>query len=421
MTTDDWSRRDWLKATALGLAAGVKVSAASAGPIAPIRACILVFYYGGPSHIDTWDMKPDAPREVRGEFRPIATNVPGISVCEHMPRTARVVDRLAIVRGVHHPMTNHNAAAFAALGGRPPAKGDLELLAVDRNDPPCLGSTLSRSLPGSGGMPAFVALPHVMRNVVKLPGQAAGFLGSAHEPFQVEGDPNAAGFRVEGLAMPDGVDPDRLARREALRRVGASEPADAFRDRAVGLLGAEPIRRAFRVDSEPAAVRESYGRTTLGQSLLLARRLVESGVRFVAVYDQRRPADPRFQQLDMPHLVRAARPHRRRPVAVVLDGPHRPAGPERRPCAVQQQRGLPGAEFQHARHRAFAQAAQDQVHQPVVGRRADRVEHVFDPAGAQVAQEQVAIDRLHRRAGAVVDRRHPTRRAECPPQRAEHD
>ena len=109
---------------------------ASRRPPAPIRSCILIFYYGGPSHLDTWDMKPNAPREVRGEFRPIATSVPGIQVSEHLPHSARVVDRLAIVRSLHHPMTNHNAAAFAALSGRSPAKGDLELLGNDRNDPP---------------------------------------------------------------------------------------------------------------------------------------------------------------------------------------------------------------------------------------------------------------------------------------------
>src|SRR3954447_24273840 len=89
---------------------------------APIRSCILIFYYGGPSHHDTWDMKPGAPREVRGEFKPIATNVPGIHVSEHLPHSSRVVDRLAIIRSLHHPMTNHNAAAFATLSGRDPAK-----------------------------------------------------------------------------------------------------------------------------------------------------------------------------------------------------------------------------------------------------------------------------------------------------------
>ena len=255
----------------------------------PIRSCIFIFYYGGPSHLDTWDMKPKAPREVRGEFRPIATNVPGIQVSEHMPHSARVVDRLAIVRSVHHPMTNHNAAAFAALSGRNPAKGDLELLGNDRNDPPCLGSTLSHGLPARPGLPTFVALPHVMHNVVKLPGQVAGFLGSGHDPFQVNSDPSTPGFKLDELELPGDVSLGRLERREGLLRgAGGALPEvdfDGYRSRAVELLRSEPVRRAFRLDAEDPRGRDRYGRTKLGQSLLLARRLVESGVRFVTVYD----------------------------------------------------------------------------------------------------------------------------------------
>ena len=163
----------------------------------PIRSCILIFYYGGPSHIDTFDMKPNAPAEIRGQFGSIATSVPGLRICEHLPHTARVMDRLAIVRSMHHPMTNHNAAAFTALSGRNPLKGDLEILGNDRNDPPCLGSFLSETLPERRGLPTFVALPHVMYNVVQLPGQIAGFLGSAHNPFQVSADPSAADFQTE--------------------------------------------------------------------------------------------------------------------------------------------------------------------------------------------------------------------------------
>ena len=112
----------------------------------PIRSCILIFYYGGPSHIDMYDMKPDAPAEIRGQFGSIATSVPGLRVCEHLRQTAGVMDRLAIVRSMHHPMTNHNAAAFAALCGRDPLKGDLELLSNDRNDPPCYGAILSANM-----------------------------------------------------------------------------------------------------------------------------------------------------------------------------------------------------------------------------------------------------------------------------------
>ena len=166
----------------LSLAGRVRAVAQTPDRVPPVRSCILIFSYGGPSHLDTWDMKPNAPREIRSEFRPIATSVPGIQISEHLPHSARVMDRLAIIRSQHHPMTNHDAAAFAALSGRLPAKGDLELLSNDCNNSPCLGSVMSHEIPERPGLPTFVALPHVMHNVVRLPGQVAGFLGSAHEP-----------------------------------------------------------------------------------------------------------------------------------------------------------------------------------------------------------------------------------------------
>ena len=182
----------------------------------PIRSCILIFYYGGPSHIDTFDMKPNAPAEIRGQFGSIATSVPGLRVCEHLPQTARVMDRLAIVRSMHHPMTNHNAAAFTTLCGRNPLKGDLELLGNDRNDPPCYGAILSAALPERRGLPTFVAVPHVMYNVVQLPGQVAGFLGSAHNPFQVSADPSAPDFQLGELELPGDLSLDRLDHRASL-------------------------------------------------------------------------------------------------------------------------------------------------------------------------------------------------------------
>jgi hypothetical protein len=275
---------------------------------------MLVFFYGGPSHLDTWDYKPNAPREVRGEFGSIATSVPGIRVGEHLPRSARVVDHLAIVRGMHLPMTNHNAAAFSVLSGRNPLKGDLELLGNDRNDPPCLGSTLSAHLPEVRGLPTFVALPHVMYNVVQLPGQVAGFLGSAHDPFQVNGDPSAADFRLGELELPADLSIDRLDDRASLLKTldgalrrreqavetasrlgnvtgpGSSEEAklasrDVYTEKAFKLLHSPAVRRAFQLGEEDPRLRDSYGRTKLGQSLVLARRLVEAGVRFVTVYD----------------------------------------------------------------------------------------------------------------------------------------
>src|SRR3954453_23848736 len=200
---------------ALLRAEGVRPAAGQAGR-SRIKSCILIFYYGGPSHLDTWDMKPAAPREVRGPFQSIATSVPGLRVGEHMPCAARVMDQLVVLRGMHHPMTNHNAAAFTALCGRDPLKSDLELLGNDRNDPPCLGAIMSASLPEIQGLPTSVALPHVMYNVVQLPGQVAGFLGSAHNPFQVSADPSAADFHLGELELPGDVSLGRLDNRAAL-------------------------------------------------------------------------------------------------------------------------------------------------------------------------------------------------------------
>jgi Protein of unknown function (DUF1501) len=266
----------------------------------PIRSCILIFHYGGPSHIDTFDMKPNAPTEIRGQFRSMATNVPGLRICEHLPHTARVMNRVAIVRSMHHPMTNHNAAAFTALCGRNPLKGDLELLGNDRNDPPCFGSILSASLPEHRGLPKFVALPHVMYNVVQLPGQVAD-------------------FHLDELDLPSGLSIERLDDRASLlqrldgrrqrsdqlaRSVSAGEhsgaaidapgrldtnswrdPCDVYTDKAFRLLHSPAVARAFQLGSEDPKLRARYGLGKLGQSILLARRLVETGVRFVTVYD----------------------------------------------------------------------------------------------------------------------------------------
>ncbi len=274
---------------------------------ARIRSCILIFYYGGPSHLDTWDMKPAAPREVRGLFGSIATTVPGLRVSEHMPRAARVMDRLAILNGMHHPMTNHNAAAFTALCGRNPLKGDQELLGNDRNDPPCYGSILSANLPEMDQLPTFVALPHVMYNVVQLPGQVAGFLGSSHNPFQVNADPSAADFQLGELELPGDVSLGRLDHRESLLRsldqqLGRQDSVvraisgpgavsslldarDVYTERAFRLLRSPAVRQAFHLDEEDARLRDHYGRNKHGQSVLLARRLIEAGVRFVTVHD----------------------------------------------------------------------------------------------------------------------------------------
>jgi Protein of unknown function (DUF1501) len=279
----------------------------------PIRSCILIFHYGGPSHIDTFDMKPNAPAEIRGQFGSIATSVPGLRVCEHLTHTSKVMHRVAVIRSMHHPMTNHNAAAFTALCGRNPLKGDLELLSNDRNDPPCYGAILSASLREKQGLPTFVALPHVMYNVVQLPGQVAGFLGSAHNPFQVSADPNAPDFHLGELDLPGNVSVERLDHRasllnrldgqkacadtviqapqlvtstpnQATQKLGG-DPFAIYTEKAFRLLHSPTVGHAFHLGSEDPKLRDRYGLNKLGQSVLLARRLVEAGVRFVTVYD----------------------------------------------------------------------------------------------------------------------------------------
>jgi hypothetical protein len=255
--------------------------------VAPIRSCILIFYYGGPSHLETLDPKPEAPAEVRGEYRTIATSVPGIRLCEHLQRTAHLMDRVALVRGLHHPMRNHNSAAAEALTGRTPAGGDQELLTDDPRGLPTLGSAVSYALGPRAHVLPYVALPYTMYNVVQLPGQTPGMLGAAYDRFQVDGDPSAANFR---LAAFDGG-ADLSGRAELLRRLdvaslpGRADRAEVYRERALRLLASPEVRCLFDLAKEPQPLRERYGQHRLGQSLLLARRLAEGGVNFVAVFD----------------------------------------------------------------------------------------------------------------------------------------
>jgi hypothetical protein len=277
---------------ALGL--GLSTSrVAIAGPSAAsrsIRSCILVFFYGGPSHLDTLDPKPNAPAEIRGEYRTISTAIPGVRVCEHLPRLARVLDRAALVRSLHHPMRNHNSAAVEALTGRTPAGGDQELLMDDPRGMPTLGSAVAYALGARANLLPYVALPYTLYNVVQLPGQTPGLLGSAHDRFQVERDPSDPDFRIADLdGAADLVDRANLLRGlDASSLTGPATRARVNRDRVLALLGSPEVRRLFDIAKEPERRRDRYGRHRLGQSLLLARRLVEGGVNFVAVFDGQR-------------------------------------------------------------------------------------------------------------------------------------
>ncbi len=268
----------------------------------PIRSCILIFYYGGPSQLETWDPKPLAPREIRGSFETIETSVPSLRIGEHLPHCAKVMHHLALVRSMHHPMRQHNAAAVEALCGRTPLRGDLELLANDpATDFPCFGSAVARTLPTSAAdsvVPPYVALPHVMYNVVMLPGQTAGFLGASYEPLRIESDPNQPAFGVPELELPAHLTVSDLESRQRLldvvdaqareleKQTGAGATGlDGYYDRAFALLHSPAVRQALHLGAETAEQRDRYGRNRHGQSLLLARRLIEAGVRFVSVYD----------------------------------------------------------------------------------------------------------------------------------------
>jgi uncharacterized protein (DUF1501 family) len=297
---DGWTRREVLRAGALstlGLTLTDLLRAEAAGPPAPrkARSVILIFNCGAPSHLDLWDMKPDAPAEVRGEFRPIKTSVPGIEVSELIPRLAMLADRYAIVRSVNHTQFSHNAGMYSSIVGRP-YPVDSTLIHPSRNDYPSLGTLvgwLARQTGYDGAVPPYVITPapHCDSTVYITPGQYGGMLGSRHDPFVLNGDPNAAGFKIPNLEPAAGVSVERLKGRQGLLRqldVGmrALDTADlrdldAAQQKAFSLITTGEVRRAFDLTQEPDRVRDRYGRHTWGQSHLLARRLIEAGARFV--------------------------------------------------------------------------------------------------------------------------------------------
>jgi hypothetical protein len=259
------------------------------------RAVILIFNAGAPSHIDLWDLKPDAPDNVRGIFKPIGTNVSGIHVSELLPRMAQRADKLAIVRSVHHDHSSHNAGMHWSIVGRP-YRMDNTLINPSRSDYPSVGTLvgwLAQRDHYSPAAPPYVITPHPHCDSFQYitPGQFGGFLGAKYDPLVVKGDPNDKDFRVPDLRIADGLTQDRLQRRSELlsrlddrRHAGLQQTAaeyDVNRAKALSLVTSADLSSAFDLSKEPDAVRERYGRNTWGQSHLLARRLVENGVKFV--------------------------------------------------------------------------------------------------------------------------------------------
>ena len=297
---DAWGRRAILRAGVAGFAGlhlpGILHADATGRTLTGTAKQVLFLHqWGGPSHVDTFDMKPGAPEAFRGEFRPIASAVPGTIVTEHLPRFAKVLDRFAQVRSVNHTMRNHNSAGYYSLTGHAPASDDQRLRdSIELY--PAYGSTVAKLLPNPDpAIPSFASFPYTIRDGSVTPGQAGGFLGKGCDPFFVGRDPNAGDFRLPELSLPASLPTDRLGDRRGLLKLidaqaglleasATARGIDAFHERALAMLASPKVKAAFDLDRESPVMRDAYGRTTYGQSCLLARRLLEAGVRFVTVY-----------------------------------------------------------------------------------------------------------------------------------------
>ncbi len=287
-------RRDFLKVGAL---AGLGVSLptlfaarqarAAARASVPDVSCILVWTHGGTSHHDTFDPKPDATASVRGEFGVLSTAVPGVRFTTIVPRLARELNRYALLRSWNPKNGSHGVADAYCLSGRP---------FTPSLTYPCYGAVVSQQKGFKTRLPPHVQVGGALDH--RFGGGTAGFLGLEHNPFEILSDPNVEGFSVRDVTPPRGIDPARLsARRRMLRTIDALQrqadlQPDAFEvldqhyQAALNLITAPETKRAFEIGSEPAPLRDRYGRTKFGQSCLLARRLIEAGVRFVTITDE---------------------------------------------------------------------------------------------------------------------------------------
>jgi hypothetical protein len=293
-TCNGVTRRDFLQVGmlgAIGLSLPQFLAARAAGAVAgeeDDRACIMIFNLGAPSNMDLWDMKPDAPAEIRGPFKPIASRVPGIQLSEILPRHAKIADKFSLVRSVHH-----TGAAVHDAGWQMMQTGRLFTGGVNT---PHAGAVASYLRGRKTDLPPFAVLPELMgRGGGNMPnGQSGGFLGKAHDPFELNADPSKPNFRVPDLLPPQEIGTVRLDRRRRIRELvddaveqfESTENAALLNDNfqaAFRLMTSAQARQAFDLSAEPASVRERYGKTRFGQCCLLARRLVENGVRFVTI------------------------------------------------------------------------------------------------------------------------------------------
>lgn len=311
---DGLTRREWLRVgglSALGLSLPSLLEAKGSSSTSPdasfgkAKSCILLFHLGGPPQHETWDPKDDAPVEVRGELQSIVGNVPGIRVGELMPRTARLLDRICILRAMSTGDNAHSSSGYWMLTGTPHLPMNSENAKPGApNDWPCTAAVVHQLRRVQSGLPSAITLPEPIWNTGMLfwPGQDAGFLGRAADPWLLRCDPSSLTFEIPGLDLSSEVSSARLNARLSLlqqvnRRLDAVERSEAIArfdhrsQQAFDLLRAGKARRAFDLDREPATLRDRYGRNRWGQSVLLARRLVESGVSLVQVNWTRMPGD----------------------------------------------------------------------------------------------------------------------------------
>ena len=336
-TCDGYSRREFMRvggATLLGLSLPQFFSLqAKAAPGSPFdgskgygeaKSVILLFLQGGPSHIDIWDPKPDAPSNIRGEFKAIKTNVDGIQLSETMPLLAQHADKYTLIRSMSYTpagLFNHTAAIYQMLTGYPPDKvspsGQLE--PPSPRDFPTAGSQVSKLKPLDDPMLPFVEMPRPLQESSVIgKGGAAGFLGKAYDPYRLYQDPNKP-IDLGDLALRSDVPPERLKERfYLLKGINGSMPdlekavssyaLDDYYQKAYSLLLSGKARNAFDLEQEKPEVRDKYGRTTFGQGALLARRLVEAGTRFVQLnWPSVANGDPTTHGLGHPHRLISGR------------------------------------------------------------------------------------------------------------------
>ena len=253
------------------------------------KSALIVFLTGAASHHDTFDMKPDAPKEIRGDFAPVSTSIPGLHVCEHLPHLAQRADKYSVVRTLSHKDNNHLMSTHHVLTGKLQPGGFFDKVA-SRDDWPCYSSALSFLKPRTDGLPSGVNLPTWLESgPLTWPGQQAGFLGPKYDPWQIKGDPNSPKFRVDELTLSKGVDVARLSNRRVLLNelnqqqrlldtLANTRRLSNEQELAFSMLTSSKLAKAFDLNLESDAKRDRYGRNTTGQSLLMARRLIEAGV-----------------------------------------------------------------------------------------------------------------------------------------------